>query len=84
MATLRKWNYQKHAYDPYETPNQWNCKQICESMDEIINCASCGKEITFGEGYSSNVIQDSVGFGYCVCEKCAEKEWAARLAARKE
>ena len=43
-------------------------------MDKLIACASCGKTITFGEGYTSRKITNNVGFGYCVCEQCYEKE----------
>lgn len=78
MAVLRKWNHKARTYEPYEVPDKWNVKQLCESMDEIINCAGCGKEITFGEGYSSNSIHDQFGLGFCVCKDCANKEWAER------
>lgn len=84
MATLRKWNYVKHDYEPYVIPYNWHCPMMAIDMREIVNCASCGKVMTFGEGYTSRVIHSMLGFGYCVCKSCMEKEWAAENAARKE
>ncbi len=84
MALLRKWNYRRHGYELYEIPDSWHCPLIAADMAEIVNCVSCGKEMTFGEGYTSRVIHSAMGFGYCVCESCMEKELAAENAARKE
>ena len=44
-------------------------------MDEAVNCVQCGRAIRFGEGYTSFEIQTGVGFGYCVCPACHEKEY---------
>lgn len=84
MATLKKWNYSRHAYEPYEIPDSWRCPMIAADMTEIVNCVSCGKEMAFGDGYNSRVIHGVLGFAYCVCESCMEKEMAAENAARKE
>ena len=43
-------------------------------MSTIVNCAECGKEMQYGEGYTSGLIHTSGGMGYCVCESCYEKE----------
>ena len=43
-------------------------------MSEIINCCQCGKEITFGDGYSSQEVHTLMGFGYMVCEECHKEE----------
>ena len=39
-----------------------------------INCAQCGKEITFGEGYTSREIY-SGPWGHMVCRECMEHEY---------
>lgn len=75
---MEKWNYKTHNYDPYEVPIDWNCKTYSEDMNEIINCASCGRKIRYGNCYTSKEIHTSVGFGYGVCSKCYEKEWQHR------
>ena len=84
MAIAKKWDYKKHDYVPYESPADWHCPLMAADMAETINCVSCGKEMSFGEGYTSRVIHTALGFGYYVCESCMEKEMAAEQAARKE
>ena len=67
---MRKWNYNKQEYEPYSTPIDWYCP-LTEEMDEVVNCPSCGRKITFGEGYSSRVIHtDRGGMGYTICYSC--------------
>lgn len=75
---LRKWNYEKHKYEPYKIPNNWSCKTYCDDMYEIVNCPHCGKEIEFGKCYTSMEIHTEHGFGYGVCEECYQKEWEKR------
>lgn len=73
-----RWNYEKHDYDPHRIPDSWNCKMYSDDMDEIINCAQCGREITFGEAYTSWEIHGGLGFGYMVCEDCHIEERSRR------
>lgn len=81
---LRKWNYDTHKYDDYEIPKDWNVKTYSDDMDEIVNCPHCGKQIKFGDGYTSMEIHTSVGFGYCVCHECYyDKEWVRRRNAKE-
>lgn len=80
--TLLKWNYEKEDYDIYVTPEDWECKAYCEDMDEIVNCAQCGKQLRFGHTYTSIEIQTSMGFGYGVCEDCHLDEWERQNLAR--
>lgn len=74
-----KWNYKNHNYDDYELPG--NCKLYSNDMEEVVNCAQCGKEITFGESYTSFEIHNHIGFGYAVCEKCYQQEWKRKIEA---
>jgi hypothetical protein len=39
-------------------------------MDEPCNCALCGREMTYGEGYTSLQVHTPTGFGYTVCKDC--------------
>jgi len=78
MKILRKWNYEKHNYDKYEIPDNWNCKTIAWDMEEIVNCPHCGKELEFGMTYCSKEIHTDIGFGYGVCQECYDKEWERR------
>ena len=72
---LNKWNYRKHKYEPYKIPDNWNVKTYSEDMDELINCAQCGKKIKFGDGYTSLEVHTNLGIGYSVCDKCWDKEY---------
>jgi hypothetical protein len=75
---LNKWNYDIHDYEPYEVPDDWNCKTYSVDMEEVVNCPQCGKKILFGDGYTSLEVHTDMGFGYAVCEQCYEKEWNRR------
>ena len=76
---IGRWNYQKKDYEPYRIPDDWKISVYCSDMDELINCPHCGKEITFGEGYTSREIRNHMGFGYSVCRDCYEEEWEREL-----
>lgn len=85
MAILAlKWDFARHRYEPYMIPDEWHCPLVSDDMDEPINCASCGKEMTFGKGYTSIAIHTPGGFGYFVCKDCMEKEWQDRRAVKEE
>ena len=77
-----KWNYKKHEYEPYKLPG--NCKTYSADMEEIVNCAQCGKKVKFGDCYTSQEIHTEYGFGYAVCKECHRKEWQRRVAAESK
>ena len=81
---LRKWNYKTHEYDPIEVPDEWNIPLYTDDMEEIVNCPHCGKELPYGETYTSKEIHNWVGFGYGVCEECYEEEWKRRKKYRTD
>lgn len=74
-----KWNYKKHDYEPYRMPSDWNCKTYSDDMDEIINCAQCGRSVKFGDCYTSLEIHSGIGFGYGVCENCYNAEFLRKI-----
>ncbi len=84
MSTLNKWNYQKHQYEPYNIPDNWNCTTYCDDMDEIVNCPHCGKKIKYGDSYTSLEIHTDIGFGYAVCEKCYDLEVFKKIRKEKQ
>lgn len=81
---LKKWNYQKRKYEDFNIPRDRNVKLLADDLNEIINCANCGKEVKFGDTYTSMTIHNSLGFGYCVCEECYEEEWKDRIKYKED
>lgn len=69
-----KWDSKRNEYEPYDVPDDWKCKIYCEDMNEIVNCAHCGKEVKFGRCFTSTELHTGMGFGYAVCADCYEKE----------
>lgn len=76
---LNKWNYKKHKYEPYEVPDNWDVAEIKSDMDATCNCASCGRQIKFGDSYSSNIFHILLGLSCAVCGECYEKEMKERF-----
>ena len=77
---LNKWNYKSKKYEPYKVPDSWNVAVYKPNMEDEVDCAICGRTISFGESYSSPAIHTSMGIGYCVCGKCHGEEIVHRLS----
>ncbi len=75
---MKKWNLEKRQYEPYIPPPGYVTLYEGD-MDQRCNCASCGKEITFGSGYTSLQIHNDFGLGYAVCESCYATELQEEL-----
>lgn len=81
---LKKWNYKNHKYEDFNIPRDRNVKLLADDLNEIINCANCGKKAKFGDTYSSMTIHNSLGLGYCICEECYEKERKDRIKYKED
>lgn len=79
---MQKWDHAKHDYEPYKVPEDWNCPYVSLDMSEAINCASCGKQLTYGDAYTSREIHTEIGTGYPVCTECYDAEVRRELKAR--
>ena len=77
MTHVRRYSYRNHCYEkPEELPKNWHTPLVADSMNEIINCACCGKELKYGNSLTSMIICSMSGsFGFPVCEECYLKEW---------
>lgn len=72
---MQKWNPDRRRYEPYECPDDWKVCALAWSRDDLVNCACCGKELSFGDTYNSHELYDVSGmFGMVVCETCYEEE----------
>lgn len=76
---MLKWNYKTHSYEPCYIPSHWKVRTYCDDMTEVVNCASCGKEVEFGMTYCSRRIHTVMGFGYAVCAECYEAEFKEEI-----
>lgn len=80
LQRLSKWDYETRSYHKYGVPAEWKVSTCCADMSQIINCAGCGKELPYGETFTSLEIHTKIGIGYGVCNDCYEKEWERRRA----
>lgn len=80
---MKIWNVEKQAYEPYTVPEDWFCPLYCNTMEEPINCASCGTLIEYGDAYTSAFIHTQHGLGYSVCFDCRAKERDKELKYKK-
>lgn len=81
---LQRYDEKERQYKPYEVPDDWYVSTYEMDMDTIVNCCQCGREVPFGECYTSMQVHTRYGIGYAVCERCYyDKEWPERDAARK-
>lgn len=80
MRTMYKWDYANGEYVPHRVPAEWKISLCEDDMDTIVNCASCGKELPYGETCTSMEIHTGrMGLGYAVCDECRSKEVKRRL-----
>lgn len=84
IILLNKWNRQKHKYEDYGVPDNWNVKCCCNDLEEIVNCAQCGMELKYGDCYTSLEVHTDMGMGFGVCEDCYEAEWQRRKKEDKK
>lgn len=80
---LRKWNFDTHEYEPFDSPAKATFTYSA-NMDAPVDCANCGKAMTYGEGFTSRTIHTEIGFGYPVCEDCYNTEWEAERKSKNE
>lgn len=78
---LRKWNFNTHVYELFESPARI-LSLYSEDMVAEVDCANCGKRMTYGEGYTSRTIHTEMGLGYPVCESCYQEEHKAERESK--
>ena len=77
---LRRWDNERHEYLPFAVPDDRRVTVRASDMDAVVDCASCGTTMTFGESMTSLEIHTVFGIGYAVCEGCYEHELRRRLS----
>ena len=81
---IRKFNWKTREYEKYDVPEGANIALIRKDMESPIQCAGCFKTLKFGASYTSQELHNPVGFAYCVCGECHEKELKRRFGQEKE
>lgn len=72
---VNKWNFITREYEKVKIPDDRKVELYSDDMNKIIQCINCGKELRFGDSYTSRRYHTKMGFGYCVCPTCYEEEW---------
>lgn len=78
MREIRKYNSKTREVEKHYVPKEWRLALWNTRMDEVVNCAGCGKEILFGECYTSRYLFNGAGLGYGMCLLCYAKEDSRR------
>ena len=81
---VNKWNFNTREYEKVEIPDTRKISLYSNNMNDIIQCINCGKELRFGDSYTSRRYHTEMGFGYCVCHNCYEEEWVLEVAYNNE
>lgn len=82
MKTVCKWDFEKHEYHDAEIAD--TACTYSDDMDKVVTCASCGKKMLFGNGYTSRQYHTPYGIGYTVCQDCYNKEWQQEVSNMKK
>lgn len=80
---MQKRDYSTRSYNDYTIPNDWRCPLYTDHMDMEINCTSCGRNLKFGDCYTSKEIHNHSGLWYPVCDGCYQKEIARQKLENK-
>lgn len=82
---VNRWNYKTHSYDEFEIDTDFFKVGIWfNNINEEINCVCCKRPVRYGDTYTSLEWHDNIGFGYCVCEECYDREHAMRKVYKNE
>lgn len=77
-----KFNFKTGKYEPYTLPNKASLYE--QDLDAVIECASCKKDVVYGDCFTSMTIHNERGLAYMVCPECCEKEWDERRGWTKK
>ena len=81
---LWKWDFRRHEYRPFGVPNDRKVRAWCADLSEKIDCANCGRSITFGESLTSLTIHTHMGIGFAVCKACQDEEIKEKMEMNGE
>lgn len=68
------WDFKNKEYKAREIPDEWKATTYCADLNAEVNCAECGRVLTYGECYTSRRIHNKIGMGFGVCPECYDIE----------
>ena len=75
---MKRWNCETRKYVEYSVPSRWRVGLYSRDLDELIDCAKCGKPIKTADKYRSLEVHDETGREYAVCKGCFKEEWVRK------
>lgn len=74
----KRWVRKAQQYESCVVPANATSHEV--DLSKVISCASCGKEIVYGDAKTSlEIFQDNGIFAYHVCPTCYEEEMKREL-----
>lgn len=70
-----EWDPIKREYIATYRPDDKQYITFATDMDVVCNCVCCGKEMKYGDSYTSRRFHTALGFGYSECEECYKENW---------
>lgn len=67
----KRMNYKTRKYEPCHVPDN---AVIMAGLNDVVQCANCGRPVRFGNTFSSSDICNDVGIDYAVCLDCYRSE----------
>ncbi len=71
----RRLNTRTKMFVDFVFPDNWKCVTFQDLLATIVNCANCGKPVTYGKSRVSSEIRNGInGPGYAICPECFAAE----------
>ena len=75
---MNRRDWTTHECVEYEIPDNWIVSSYETDVNTVVNCATCGKSLTYGDAWLSWEIFDDRGLAYAVCKECFDEECKRR------
>lgn len=75
---MKKYNYETKKYEEYSVPANWRVGLYSRDLEELIDCAKCGKPMKYSDKYRSLEVHTEEGKEYAVCKRCFKEEWVRK------
>ena len=59
QRSIAKWNPHTHEYESFDSPAGEEASLYETNMEKLVRCANCGKQLPFGETFTSHMMADA-------------------------